>query len=460
MATLFWTAGRHAARTRGHRPSIDPFGGSPAMPHRWVVRAAFLLPALTGFHGVGGAREVATTAAAMEGIRGDEARPHVAALADDTFEGREAGSRGGLGAAHYIAGAIAPLRLLPAGDGGSHFQRFDGMRNILALLPGSDPAVADELIVVGGHYDHVGYGSTATSNGPTGLVHNGADDNASGAAGLIEIAAALAEMPRSPRRSILLAWWDGEEKGLLGSMHFLRARPARLAGLRPVFCLNLDMIGRLRAGRVEVYGCRTGTGLRSLLTGANSRTALELIFDWELIDDSDHYPFIAAGIPAVMLHTGLHPQYHHPDDDAPLVDADGLAVVTRMALATLLDVADREIAPPRFRPQCRAESASGRQRLESAREVAIGRPPVGRFRPWGIATRDDPAEPAAPVIVAVTPGAPMEVAGVRAADRLVEIEGQPIVSHDDLLRRLRTAEATIDIVVERNGRLTRARVSR
>jgi len=126
----------------------------------------------------------------------------------------------------------------------------------------------------------------------------------------------------------------------LGSSHFLRVRPGRLAGLRPVFSLNLDMIGRLRAGRVEVFGSRSGIGLRSALARANVRTGLELVFDWDLVDDSDHYPFIAGGIPTLMLHTGLHPEYHHPDDDAARIDSDGLATVTRLACALLLDVAD------------------------------------------------------------------------------------------------------------------------
>ena len=126
----------------------------------------------------------------------------------------------------------------------------------------------------------------------------GADDNASGVAGLIEIMEALRRLPERPRRSILVAFWDGEEKGLLGSSHFLRVQPQALAGRPLVFSLNLDMIGRLRDERVVVYGARTATGLRGRLAATNTEPAsgagLHLAFDWDILEDSDHYPFIAA----------------------------------------------------------------------------------------------------------------------------------------------------------------------
>jgi hypothetical protein len=451
------------AGPQGHtsrpRRQTGPVRTAP-MPCRWPVPVVALLASLVAGGVASGEGKLSGLTATLDGIRGADARPHVVALADDSFEGREAGSRGGQGAGHYIAGVIAPLRLLPAGDGGGFFQRFGAMRNILALLPGSDPAVADELVVVGAHYDHVGYGAADPGNGAVGQVHNGADDNASGAAGLIEIATLLAELPRPPRRSILVAWWDGEEKGLLGSSHFLGVRPGRLAGLRPVFSLNLDMIGRLRAGRVEVFGSRSGIGLRSALSRANVRTGLELVFDWDLVDDSDHYPFIAGGIPTLMLHTGLHPEYHHPDDDAARIDSDGLATVTRLACALLLDVADAERAPPAFRPECRAESARSRELLETVQQASIGSPPRGRWQPWGIASRADPAEPDSPVVVTVADGSPLATAGIMARDRVVEIDGQPVGSHDDMLRRFREAGGQVDVVVERNGRRVSARARR
>lgn len=428
---------------------------TPRWPALVACRAAVAASVLLF---VGTARADEGPGAAL--IRGPDVARHVTALADDAFEGREAGTRGGQAAGAYIVDAIAPLGLVPAGDAGTHFQRFGAMRNVLALLPGDDPAVADELVVVGGHYDHVGYGSAVTSNGGIGAIHNGADDNASGAAGLIAIAAALAEAPRRPRRSVVIAWWDGEEKGLLGSTHFLRVRPARLAGLRPVFSLNLDMIGRLRDGRVEVYGSRSGTGFREHLVHANTATGLRLAFDWSLVDDSDHYPFIVAGIPSLFLHTGLHEQYHRPDDDTPLVDAEGLARVSRLALQVVLGIADGLAPPPAFRGQCRAEASRRGPALPVPPAETLPVAPRGVFPPWGIATRVDPAEPRVPVIVAVTRDSPMERGGIRPDDRLMEIAGVPAAGHQAALNKLRGAGRTIELAVEREGRMFRITAQR
>ncbi|MFM8707012.1 MAG: M20/M25/M40 family metallo-hydrolase [Planctomycetia bacterium] len=185
---------------------------------RHAIRAALFLAAGTGPAAVA----AVMMAAARASIQAADARRHVSALADDTLEGREGGSRGGRAAGSYIVSHLEKLGLEPAGDNGSWYQQFGGMRNILAIARGSDPAVANELIVVGAHYDHVGYGNSGNSYGPFGFVHNGADDNASGVAGLIEMAEAMQHLPARPRRPILFAFWDGEEKGLLGSYHFVR----------------------------------------------------------------------------------------------------------------------------------------------------------------------------------------------------------------------------------------------
>jgi hypothetical protein len=391
-------------------------------------------------------------AASVSSITADEAARHVEALADDAFEGREGGTRGGQAAATYIVEQITPLGFEPAGDAGSYFQPFGaGLRNILALLPGRDPELAREVVVIGAHYDHVGYGNERNSFGPFGFVHNGADDNASGVAGLIEIMEALRQLPERPRRSILIAFWDGEEKGLLGSSHFLRVRPEPLAGRPLVFSLNLDMIGRLRDERVVVYGARTAPGLRAWLAATNSDpatgTGLELAFDWDITEDSDHYPFIAAQIPTLMLHTGLHDQYHRPSDDVERINFAGIPAVSRLALAAVTAQAD---APerPAFRGESRAESNATRRRLEE------GRPPQGPSRGrWGIVSRGDPGEPTTPIVVDVAPGSPADMAGLRAGDRIHAVDGEPCADQAAMVRRLQGAAASCRVVADRRGRL-------
>ena len=126
----------------------------------WAIPAVLLAGSLTL------ARAAERMSAAHSSIQADEASRHVHALADDSFEGREGGSRGGRAAGAYIVAALEKLAVEPAGDNGTFFQSFGGMRNILALVPGSDPTVAKELVVVGAHYDHVGYGNASNSYGP------------------------------------------------------------------------------------------------------------------------------------------------------------------------------------------------------------------------------------------------------------------------------------------------------
>jgi hypothetical protein len=433
-----------------------------------ITLLALVLAALAGRAPL--AAELMATAHAS--IRAGDAQRHVAALADDAFEGREGGSRGGRAAGAYVVGHLEKLGLEPAGDAGGYYQQLGGMRNILALARGSDPSVAGELIVVGAHYDHVGYGNASNSYGPFGFVHNGADDNASGVAGLIEVAEAMQHLPRRPRRPILFAFWDGEEKGLLGSYHFLRVRPAALAGMKIAFSVNLDMIGRLRGERLEVYGARTAVGLRSAVVRSNNRPGavpLELFFDWAIEDDSDHYPFIAAGIPTVMFHTGLHDQYHRPSDDVELVNYDGIEPVARLTLDFITGVADEPGPPRAFRPQGRRENDASRKALEATMPVA-GRPapappgtpvtgsanqsgaPAARGR-WGIGTRADACEPTAPVIVRVGEGTPAERAGLRAGDRVVAINGAACAGQDDMVARLAAAGTQVALDLDRKGRI-------
>jgi hypothetical protein len=398
--------------------------------------------------------------AAHTSIRAEDAGRHVAALADDAFEGREGGSRGGRAAGSYIVAEIERLRenagggLEAAGDAGSFYQAFGTMRNILVLQPGSDPAAADELVVVGAHYDHVGYGNADNSYGPFGFVHNGADDNASGVAGLLELMEAMQRLPSRPRRPILFAFWDGEEKGLLGSHHFVRVRPAAVAGKAIVFSVNLDMIGRLRSGRLEVYGTRTAPGLRSALALANNApenaAGLELSFDWDIEDDSDHYPFIAAKIPTVMFHTGLHDQYHRPSDDVHLVLLDGIPPVVRLTLGFVRAIADDPGPRRSFRPESRTESNATKRRLEAVIQDATG---AQRGR-WGLGTREDACEPANPVVVRVAPDSPAAVSGMLPGDRVLSVDGAPVTNQADMVARLQAAGPRVMIDVERRGRFT------
>ncbi len=200
---------------------------------------------------VGAAAENNAVRAALNTITSAELGHHVDVLADDAFEGREAGSRGGRAAGGYLVQLLEENHIQPAGDDGGYYQSLDGgYRNVLGMIPGRDPQLQREFIVIGAHYDHVGFGTPRNSFGPTGSIHNGADDNASGTAGVLEVLQAFTMLPEAPRRSILFAFWDGEEKGLLGSKHWTSFPTVPLKQVVLVF--NADMIGRLRNNRLEV----------------------------------------------------------------------------------------------------------------------------------------------------------------------------------------------------------------
>src|SRR5690606_28393219 len=262
----------------------------------------------------------------------------------DTLEGRAAGTQGGRAAAAYLALEFAKAGLKPAADGEDFLQPFQsGYQNLLGMVRGSDPDLADEVIIVSGHFDHVGLGNRSNSYGPYGQIHNGADDNASGTVAVLAVARAVASLDAPPRRSVLFALWDAEENGLLGSKHWLKNPTVDVDTVR--LMINCDMVGRLRNDRLVAYGIRTAAGLRQHLAQSNPVSDLTFNFDWRQRNDSDHWPFFERGIPYVLLHTGDHDDYHRPSDDPDKINYEGLAVVSQLLFNLTCRVADAETAP-------------------------------------------------------------------------------------------------------------------
>ena len=267
-------------------------------------------------------------------------------LADEQREGREAGTQGGRAAGEYLAQEYARCHLRGGGTEG-YFQPFPpNYRNVMAIVAGSDPKLRDQVILVGAHYDHIGYGGGGLSLAGYGAIHPGADDNASGTAAVVGLAKAWTMLNGSPKRSVLFANWDGEEKGLLGSRYWVAQPTVPLAHLAAA--LNLDMVGRLRDNHLIVYGSRSGYGWRRLLSLQNGDAGLNLDFTWTLEARADHYSFFAADIPVLMFHTGMHDDYHRPSDVAARINSRGIEQVTRLLFALVYDLANRP-AVPEFR---------------------------------------------------------------------------------------------------------------
>ena len=425
------------------------------MSHRSPLRACSALCVLAAACAAppsASAASARSLARAAESITADDAWQHVAALASDTFEGREGGSRGGRAAGAYLLDHLRRRGYQPGGPHGDFEQPFgNGYRNILVLLPGRDPELRHEHIVIGAHYDHVGFGRSNNSNGPVGYIHNGADDNASGTAGLLELLDAFAALPERPARSLLFVFWDGEEQGLLGSEHWVRNPTVPLEHVR--LLINADMIGRMTDETLEVYGARTAAGLRQLVSEQNAATGLRLKFDWTIRADSDHYPFFRNRIPFLMLHTGLHPDYHRPSDDVDRLNLPDLERVTRLLFALAHAAADADRLP-QFRDEVHREGSDLARRLESP----LRTPPKGPLR-LGISWRRDPGEPTSVILSRVVPRSAAAAAGLTVGDRIYALDGQRFPSPDEFRDSMRASAGERLLTVERDGRLREVQVS-
>jgi Zn-dependent M28 family amino/carboxypeptidase len=207
------------------------------------------------------------------------------------------------------------------------------LRNVIGVVRGGDRALAPEAIVVGGHYDHLGMGGRF-SDAPesTGITHNGADDNASGTAAVIELCRAAAR--RRPRlaRTLVCAAFAGEEVGLLGSAYYAAHAPVPLEQTRAM--VNLDMVGRAR-GHVMVGLFGAKDWMRDLRVEMKAWTRLS-VDDFSHggyeAADSDGASFAEHGVPAIAFFTGFHADYHRPGDDWQKIDAEGGARITELAL--------------------------------------------------------------------------------------------------------------------------------
>jgi hypothetical protein len=219
------------------------------------------------------------------------------------------------------------------------------VRNVVGILPGSDPAKANEAIVIGAHYDHVGLGGRlSVAPGGAGEIHNGADDNASGTAAIIEMArAAVTERSRFPR-TIVFVGFAGEERGLLGSAHYVSdpVVPAH----DTIAMLNLDMVGRSR-GAVDVSGLEASPSMEDDLKAAQraAGTDLDIRRQGPGAGRSDDASFIARRIPAINFFTGFHGDYHRPGDDWEKIDAPGIRRVATLALELAARLAARRDRP-------------------------------------------------------------------------------------------------------------------
>jgi Zn-dependent M28 family amino/carboxypeptidase len=252
--------------------------------------------------------------------------------------------------ARYVAREFEAFGLEPAFESG-YIQTYStgaaaAAPNVAAVLRGSDPTLRDTYVVFSAHMDHVGTGP-ADATGDT--IYNGADDDASGTAAVIEIAEAFSRLDPAPARSVIFLTVSGEEGGLWGSQAFVEdgGIPARSMAAN----VNIDMIGRNASDSVVAIGLRysdMGERIRGLAV-AHPDLGLTVVDDlWpdeRFFFRSDHYNFASAGVPAIFLFAGTHEDYHMPSDEVDLIDADKIARIARLAFRLGLDIASDPVEP-------------------------------------------------------------------------------------------------------------------
>jgi hypothetical protein len=337
-------------------------------------------------------------------------------LASDALEGRGTGTPGNDSAAAYISRHFRSLGLEPLGGdylqrfvaraaADPHRTRFDSLptQNVVGFLRGSDPALRGQVVVIGAHFDHLGR-SPASSLDPDAAdaIRNGADDNASGTAAVMELARLLSRQPT--KRSVAFVAFSGEEMGLLGSSFFVNNPLVPLDSV--VAMLNFDMVGRLRDDKLIVYGVETATEMNEVVRAANARLdrdSLRINGVGDGFGPSDHSSFYGKNLPVLHFFTDLHEDYHRASDDAERINAGGIGRVVRLAERVVRDIGDR--------PQRLTFQQSAAPRPAAARQgsgVYMGTiPDMGASDVPGMR------------LTGVRAGSPADSAGLKAGDVIV-----------------------------------------
>jgi hypothetical protein len=368
-------------------------------------------------------------------------------LAGDELKGRALGSQDLDLAADYIARQFLEAGLRPAGDTkDSYFQTWvereqDGkqrvMKNIIGVVPGRKPEWSSQSIVVGAHYDHLG---TLASREEKEQIYYGADDNASGVAVMLELARLLGEAP-APGRSIIFVAFTGEESGRGGSKYFLdhlQDYPkSKMMGM-----LNLDTVGRLGNNNLLILGSGSAKEWEHIFKGVGFMTGVGIRLVSEELDSSDQKSFQEAGIPAVQLFSGPHPDYHKPSDTAEKIDGAGLVKVASVAKEVIGYLAERQ-EPLTVSITSDQKPASD---LKQERKVSFGIIPDFGYQGSGCR------------VSGVVQGSPAERAGLREGDIITGFNAQVVnklKDFSDILKALNPGD-TVTLTFLREGREMKA----
>ena len=301
--------------------------------------------------------------------------------------------------------------------------------NVVGVIEPPSGRPAGGVIVIGAHYDHIGHGGRSSrqsgapgaGEGNGGAIHNGADDNASGVAGLLSLARYFAANREGLRRRLVFIAFGAEEKGLLGSSYYVKNPIIPLS--ETVAMINMDMIGRLRGDKLTILGIGSSTGWRRIVDEANAGVGLKLIINESGFAPSDQSAFLSKRIPSVQFFTGLHPDYHTPQDDWNKINAEGEARVLRL-IAGVIKRLGRTGKAMSYAAASGGEKGSG---LMSFR-VYLGTIPDYSAVVRGVK------------LMGVKPGSPAERAGLRGDDVIVGFDGKEVRNIYDFVYTLSDSE--------------------
>lgn len=311
------------------------------------------------------------------------------------------------------------------------------VNNVLAYLPGK----TDEYVILGAHYDHLGRG-TFDSLAPSliGQIHPGADDNASGTAGLLELARLLAPMKGQLQRGILFASFAGEELGLLGSAAWVKDPTKPLD--KAVAMLNMDMIGRIKDNKVYIGGVGTGTTLQKVLDQAHDDSPLKFELSQSGYSSSDHTSFVMKHIPVLFFFSGLHSDYHKPSDTWDKINSDSAAILLNVVARVAIELAS-DTDKPAFvevvenNPHAGMPSSGG-----------------GGYGPYFGSIPDFGQTENGVRFSDIKPGSPAAKAGLKAGDVLIQFGSKPIKNLYDFTDALRSSKVgdVVPVTVLRDGK--------
>ncbi len=311
------------------------------------------------------------------------------------------------------------------------------IKNVIAVLDGEGP-LADETVVVGAHYDHLGRGESGSAAPGSKEIHNGADDNASGTAALVEVARQLAKREKKlPRRVVFIAF-TGEERGLLGSAKYVHEPLFPIENT--VAMLNMDMVGRMKNDELVVYGTGTAKEFDGLIDTVNAEHGFKIKREAGGFGPSDHSSFYAMKIPVLHFFTGLHNDYHRPSDDTNKLNLPGMRRVSEMVTQAAATIAEAEARPTYARVEREGFGRGSGQPMGD-------RPYFGSIPNLGGGEEDGYA------IQGVSGGGPAEAAGLKGGDVIVRFGDSKIgnlADFDSALRKYKAGDK-VPVVVRRDG---------